>query len=956
MQNRDIFKAFGAAARRNREATGYTGGRWVKLGDGSYTGAIIDAVSPQASAVHWHLLTDNGTGTVQEKGTAILDAKFDYLYDDNTAFDGMDIWIAFPPQNSKAAGNYYVCDVDRTSAASQFGATPLGKQALDSAGQPAVAQVSTLRATLNSDLTITVGDPNENYCYPAAITLSETVFTVDTIDLSSLIADLTGSDKHQLCMVCLDKATNTLATLLTTAVDHSAPLPAHEELTDDDVATFDLLNHPSYEPVIIAYLYDGQTEFVDDDAIDLEVRTFFPPVKAYLALKDKWNGAVAPDVTDDEDSNYSVGSRWYDTTNDKEYVCLDATSGAAVWKETTTPASGPGSGSVTSVALTASPSGIFDVSGSPITGAGTLALSMDDQNANLVLAGPTTGAAAQPAFRALVAADLPLVTLAKGGTGVDLSAAGPGFLKQATLGANVTVAAVDLSTGDVTGVLAAGRFPALTGDVTTVAGALATTLATVNSNVGSFALATVTVNAKGLVTAASAAATTGSGNVVLATSPTLTTPTIADFTNATHNHQNAAGGGTLDAAAIASGTLAQARTDYAPAVILAPGSSTRNVIQPSGDFKALIVKGNASQTANLMEWQNSGGTALVTIRAVGSMLLQATQSANNADLLHVTATHDTAAAGTVYGAQYVTVASHTSGTMNSVQGQFSQSLYSGTSAASPAVNGLYGAFFRTGIVGTSPTGVVTDAVGFLLDVPANLASGSPAVTFTNQYGIRINNQGKTSTALTTTNSYGIYIAAQSGATNLSYALRSDGGYIYIDASATIASASGAVWNGVQAVGATATITGSTNITTAAGFNYFRLGSPTLSAASALTVTYAATFYIANPPTGGGAGPVTITNAYALWVDNGVARFDSNLDLSNAAVNLVLDSTTGTKIGTATSQKLALWNATPVVQPTTAIGAATRVGGGGAALTDTDTFDGYTVAQIVKLLRTIGAAA
>lgn len=38
----------------------------------------------------------------------------------------------------------------------------------------------------------------------------------------------------------------------------------------------------------------------------------------------------------------------------------------------------------------------------------------------------------------------------------------------------------------------------------------------------------------------------------LTSSPTLTTPTIADFTNATHNHQNTAGGGQLSAAAISS--------------------------------------------------------------------------------------------------------------------------------------------------------------------------------------------------------------------------------------------------------------------------------------------------------------------------------------------------------------------------------------------------------------------
>lgn len=55
--------------------------------------------------------------------------------------------------------------------------------------------------------------------------------------------------------------------------------------------------------------------------------------------------------------------------------------------------------------------------------------------------------------------------------------------------------------------------------------------------------------------------TTGSGSIVLATSPTIVTPTVASLTNMQHTHQNAAGGGTLDAAAIASGTLSNSRLD-----------------------------------------------------------------------------------------------------------------------------------------------------------------------------------------------------------------------------------------------------------------------------------------------------------------------------------------------------------------------------------------------------------
>jgi hypothetical protein len=63
-----------------------------------------------------------------------------------------------------------------------------------------------------------------------------------------------------------------------------------------------------------------------------------------------------------------------------------------------------------------------------------------------------------------------------------------------------------LPTTGLTGTLQAAQFPALTGDITTTAGALGTTLATVNSNVGTFGSATqsgtFTVNAKGLITAA----------------------------------------------------------------------------------------------------------------------------------------------------------------------------------------------------------------------------------------------------------------------------------------------------------------------------------------------------------------------------------------------------------------------------------------------------------------------
>jgi hypothetical protein len=106
-----------------------------------------------------------------------------------------------------------------------------------------------------------------------------------------------------------------------------------------------------------------------------------------------------------------------------------------------------GTGTVTSVAATlAVPASIMasSVGGSPITSTGTLAftITLQNQNANTVFAGPSSGAAAVPNFRSLVAQDLPNVTvtltsgqiLALLGTPVTLVAApGVGFAIVPTL-------------------------------------------------------------------------------------------------------------------------------------------------------------------------------------------------------------------------------------------------------------------------------------------------------------------------------------------------------------------------------------------------------------------------------------------------------------------------------------------------------------------------------------------
>ena len=102
-------------------------------------------------------------------------------------------------------------------------------------------------------------------------------------------------------------------------------------------------------------------------------------------------------------------------------------------------------------------------------------------------------------------------------------------------------------------------------------------------------------------------------------------------------------------------------------------------------------------------------------------------------------------------------------------------------------------------------------------------------------------------------------------------------------------------------------------------------------------------------------------AYPIFIarDNGSAKWtiaDGGDTTWGDAVNMIFNATTGTKIATATSQKIGFWNAAPIVQPTTGVASATRVGGGGTTVTDTDTFDGYTIAQVVKALRNTGLLA
>jgi hypothetical protein len=114
---------------------------------------------------------------------------------------------------------------------------------------------------------------------------------------------------------------------------------------------------------------------------------------------------------------------------------------------------------------------------------------------------------------------------------------------------------------------------------------------------------------------------------------------------------------------------------------------------------------------------------------------------------------------------------------------------------------------------------------------------------------------------------------------------------------------------------------------------------------------------ANVTGGNSAGYLAFMSRAAATGLLEVFRITETQTLQFAEVaDFTFGTTTGSKIGTAASQKLALWGVAPIVQPTTAVAAATFVVGSGTAVNDASTFDGYTIKQAIKALRNLGALA
>lgn len=141
------------------------------------------------------------------------------------------------------------------------------------------------------------------------------------------------------------------------------------------------------------------------------------------------------------------------------------------------------------------------------------------KTANYVLAGPTTGASAVPTFRAIVAADIPTLNQNTTGTAGGLSstlaiASGGSGQTTAQTAMNAFAGAVTAAsylrgngTNVVMNAIQAADVPTLNQNTTGTAGGLSSTLAVTSGGTG-------------------VTSSTGTGSVVLSTSPTLVTPAL----------------------------------------------------------------------------------------------------------------------------------------------------------------------------------------------------------------------------------------------------------------------------------------------------------------------------------------------------------------------------------------------------------------------------------------------
>ena len=661
---------------------------------------------------------------------------------------------------------------------------------------------------------------------------------------------------------------------------------------------------------------------------------------------------------------------------------------------------GSGTGTVTSVGLTTPTD--FAVSGSPVTSSGTLALSYTSQSANLVFASPN-GSSGTPSFRNLVAADLPTVSLSSGvtgtlplsfgGTNANLSSSGPGFLRQNLAGASVTVSLLadsDIPTTLNSHVLLGGSIDGTPIGATTPSSGVFSSLAV---NIGGFA---------GSLSHSNTANRTysypdTSGTVALIgatqtlTNKTLTTPTIGDFTNANHTHTNSANGGLLDGSAIGTGYISAGRlpafsgdvsTSAGSAVTaLANVGASGTYTKVTTDAKGRVTSGAALSTTDLPTVDLSGSMVSGTLAAARMPALTGDVTTSAGAVATTLAAVGTAGtytkvttdskgrvtSGTTLSSTDIPSLSYISSTATQSPNKVLAGPSSGSTAAAPTFRSLVAADIPSLAYVTS-VGISLPTIFSITGSPVT-SSGTLTATLANQSANTFlaapNGSSGTPTfrALVSADISSILAAppaiggttpaSGSFTTLTSTALSSNPSAnvagLTIGAQTSSYNASGGVYPGLNLVRAV-TLSGAstTAIDTAIA--------PILSSSSANITGYFTPLGILSYTAASYTG--TIASMDGIHIQSGAKlggtwTVQTGLYIENitsGATNYAIYTNAGAiRLG----GNIGFYGNTPVAQQSNPGGSSAFLVGAGTSITIGSTFDGYTVAQVVKALRNYG---
>jgi hypothetical protein len=319
-----------------------------------------------------------------------------------------------------------------------------------------------------------------------------------------------------------------------------------------------------------------------------------------------------------------------------------------------------GTGTVTSVALTA-PSSLFQVTGSPITIAGTLDLTLQTQAANQVWAGPQTGSPAQPAFRSLVQADIPTLAPSKLQAQTinrALVSDASGFLSPSITNATEVSYLSGVTSGiqaQINGKQPTGNYiTALNGDVTASGPGFATT------TIADEAITNAKISNSAAIADTKLAQLTTAGKV--ANSATTATATNTNLAIVQRDGSGNFAAGTITAALSGNATTATTATNVSGTVAIANGgtgattdsgartnlglgnSATRDV----GTSAGTVAAGNDSRFAAIpsnfkADWITADGLTKVVTHSLGStdVIVQLFDKSNGDTILIDTAIRNT---------------------------------------------------------------------------------------------------------------------------------------------------------------------------------------------------------------------------------------------------------------------------------------------------------------------------